>query len=317
MKRLKIFTWQIHGNYLYYLSHAGHEIYVPFNQDRSGDYSGCFDGFHWPDTVRNIPVEQVPSLQLDCIIFQRPEHYLKDQYHLLTETQRRLPRIYLEHDPPREHPTDTKHIVRERDVLLVHVTSYNHLMWDNGRTPAMIIEHGVAVPDGIRYSGELRKGLVVINNIRKRGRRLGLDIFEEARKRVPLDIAGIGSEDMAGLGEIPHDRLARFESRYRFLFNPIRYTSLGLAVCEAMLLGMPVVGIASTEMSKTIEDGVSGYIDTDINVLIDRMQTLLDDHALAKKLGEGARARAQKRFNINRFVSDWNNAFSLVTGYPL
>jgi ADP-heptose:LPS heptosyltransferase len=28
---------------------------------------------------------------------------------ILTEAQRRLPRIYLEHDPPREHPTDTRH----------------------------------------------------------------------------------------------------------------------------------------------------------------------------------------------------------------
>ena len=30
MKKLRIFTWQIHGNYLYYLSHVPHELYVPF-----------------------------------------------------------------------------------------------------------------------------------------------------------------------------------------------------------------------------------------------------------------------------------------------
>ncbi len=315
MKKLKIFTWQIHGNYLYYLSHVGHDIYVPFRPERSGDYSGCFDGFPWPETVKNVPVEQVSSLQFDCIVFQRPDHYLRDQYDLFTEAQRRLPRIYLEHDPPRQHPTDTRHIVSAGDVLLVHVTPFNRLMWDNGRTPTRVIEHGVIVPDGIRYSGELRKGLVVINNICKRGRRLGLDVFEEARKRVPLDIVGMGSQDIGGLGEIPHDRLAQFEARYRFVFNPVRYTSLGLAVCEAMLLGMPVVGIASTEMSKTIQDGVSGYIDTDVDSLIHHMNNLLEDHALAKKLGDGARTFAQKRFNIGRFVNDWNDAFSLVTGY--
>src|SRR5574337_1049449 len=238
MKKLKIFTWQVHGNYLYYLSHVGHDIYVPFRPDRSGDYSGCFGGFSWPETVKNVPVEQVSSLRFDCILFQRPEHYLRDQYDLFTQEQRRLPRIYLEHDPPREHPTDTRHIVDCDDVLLVHVTHFNRLMWDNGRTPTRVIEHGVTVPRNIRYSGELRKGLVVVNNIRKRGRRLGMDVFEEARKRVPLDIAGMGSEELGGLGEVAHDRLAQFEARYRFLFNPIRYTSLGLAVCEAMLLGM-------------------------------------------------------------------------------
>lgn len=312
--KLRIFTWQIHGNYLYYLSHVPHEIYVPFNAARAGDYSGCFDGFPWPATVKNVPVEDIASLDLDCIIFQRPSHYLKDQYEILTEEQRRLPRIYLEHDPPQEHPTNTRHPVNDPNVLLVHVTHYNRLMWDSGNVSTRVIDHGVTVPDGAVYTGEIPRGLVVVNNIAKRGRRLGKDIFESVREEVPLDIIGIGSEEVGGLGEIPHDSLARFEARYRFLFNPIRYTSLGLSVCEAMLLGMPVVGIASTEMSRAIEDGVSGYADTDVARLIRCMQRLLQDPALAKTLGQGARAYAEKRFNVRRFVDDWNDALSLVTG---
>ena len=111
MKKLKIFTWQIHGNYLYYLSHVPHDIYVPFNGDRSGDYRGCFDGFPWPDNIINVPVAEVPSLDLDCILFQRPDHYLKDRHEIFTEDQRRLPAVYLEHDPPQEHPTNTRHFV--------------------------------------------------------------------------------------------------------------------------------------------------------------------------------------------------------------
>lgn len=311
---LRIFTWQIHGNYLYYLSHVPHEIYVPFSADRTGDYAGCFDGFPWPATVKNIAVEEIAGLDLDCIIFQKPNHYLKDQYEILTEDQRRLPRIYLEHDPPQEHPTNTRHPVDDPNVLLVHVTHYNRLMWDNGNVPTKVIDHGVIVPPGVSYTGEIPKGLVVINHIAKRGRRLGRDIFEAVRTEVPLDIVGMGSEEVGGLGEIPHDSLARFEAQYRFLFNPIRYTSLGLAVCEAMLLGMPVVGIASTEMSRAIENGKSGYVDTDITRLIACMHELLRDPGLAKKLGQGARACAEKRFTVQRFVNDWNDALSLVTG---
>jgi glycosyltransferase involved in cell wall biosynthesis len=314
MKKLKIFTWQIHGNYLFYLSHIPHEIFVPYNRERSGDYCGCFDGFPWPQNVINVPVEKIPDLSLDCILFQRPNHYLKDQYMLFTESQRKLPRIYLEHDPPREHPTDMLHVVRDRNVLLVHVTPYNSLMWDSGNLSIKIIDHGVVVPQDISYIGEIPKGIVIINNIKKRGRRLGLDVFQTVRKAVPLDIIGMGSEEVSGLGEVPHGALARFVSRYRFVFNPIRYTSLGLAVCEAMLLGMPVVGIASTEMSTAIENGVSGFVDTNINNLISQMKTLLENNVLARKLGEGAKAYAERRFNIHRFVNDWNDAFSLVTG---
>ena len=46
------------------------------------------------------------ELDLDCILFQSRRNYLEDQ-EILSPEQRRLPRIYVEHDPPRETPTDT------------------------------------------------------------------------------------------------------------------------------------------------------------------------------------------------------------------
>jgi hypothetical protein len=42
------------------------------------------------------------------------------------------------------------------------------------------------------------------------------------------------------------------------------------------------------------------------------MQGLLSDKHEASRLGEGARRQALKRFNIRRFVSDWNEAFAMV-----
>jgi glycosyltransferase involved in cell wall biosynthesis len=120
--------------------------------------------------------------------------------------------------------------------------------------------------------------------------------------------------DMGGLGEVQHSRLPAFEARYRFFFNPIRYTSLGLAVCEAMMIGMPIAGFASTEMAVTVENGVSGYVDTDIDRLIERMQGLLADPAEAQRLGRGARAFALEHFNMQRFARDWEDAFNLVCG---
>jgi glycosyltransferase involved in cell wall biosynthesis len=113
---------------------------------------------------------------------------------------------------------------------------------------------------------------------------------------------------------VQHAKLPAFAARYRFFFNPIRYTSMGLAVIEAMMIGMPIVGLATTEMATVIENGVSGYVDTDVAALTARMQELLADPALARRLGQGARERALERFHIDRFISDWNAAFGLVTG---
>ncbi|HEX5438758.1 MAG TPA: glycosyltransferase [Gemmatimonadaceae bacterium] len=313
-RALRIFTWHVHGNYLYYLSHVPHEFYVPVLPGRPAGYGGRAGAFPWPDNVHEVPAEAVRELALDVILFQARQHYLHDQYTVLSAAQRRLPRIYLEHDPPRAHPTDTRHPVDDPDAVLVHVTPFNALMWDSGGTPVRVIEHGVVIPPDVHYTGGLRRGVVVINNLRTRGRRLGADVFTRVRDVVPLDLIGMDADSLGGLGELPPPALPSALAPYRFFFNPIRYTSLGLAVCEAMMIGMPVVGLATTEMATVVENGSSGYVDTNIDHLIGRMHNLLDDPAQAQRLGEGARRRALQRFGIERFVRDWMAVFAQVAG---
>lgn len=313
MQPLRILTWHVHGNYLYYLTQKScHQFYLPVKLDRPEGYGGRLPGFNWPDNVHDIAAADVRNRQFDCILFQSQKNYLEDQYEILSPAQRQLPRLYLEHDPPQGHPTDTRHIVDDPQVLLIHVTRFNQLMWDNGRTPTRVIEHGVTVPEEVQYSGELERGLVIVNNLALRGRRLGADVFEDVRSAVPLDLVGMNSKEMGGLGEIGHAELPQFAARYRFLFNSIRYTSLGLAVCEAMSIGLPIVGLATTEMVTVVENRVSGYVNTDVNQLIDFMQELLQDHHQARSLSQNARTTARSRFNITRFTQDWNAAFEFA-----
>jgi glycosyltransferase involved in cell wall biosynthesis len=311
---LRILTWHIHGSYLYYLVQSSHEFFLPVKADKPDGYVGITESYPWPQNVHEVGAEEVRNLDFDCIIFQSSKNYLEDQFEILSERQRQLPRIFLQHDPPREHPTDTRHPVIDPDVLIVHVTHFNDLMWDNGDTPTKVIDHGVVIPPGIHYTGELERGLVVVNNLFKRGRRLGLDIFESVRKEIPLDLVGINSLDLKGLGSFSHRPLLELEGHYRFIFNPIRYTSLGLSICEAMMIGMPIIGLATTEMVTAIENGVSGYVDTDVTRLVEHMRRLLSDPAEAQRLGAGAQRQAQKRFNIQRFLSDWDEALASITG---
>ena len=314
MRPLKILTWHTHGSYLYYLTQAPHQFYVLSRPGRPAGYGGRCGHIPWGDNVIDLPVDQAAGMQFDCILFQDDDQYLKDQYEFLTPAQRRLPRIYIEHDTPREHPTDMRHPVDDPEVLLVHVTHFNALMWDSGGTPTRVVEHGVMVPPQARYDGSLARGLVIVNHLARRGRRLGGDVFLHARRSVPLDLVGMGAQEMDGLGEVQHAQLPAFAAQYRFLFNPIRYTSLGLAVLEAMMVGLPVVALATTEVSTVIENGRSGYIDTNVDALVGRMQELLRDPGLARELGAGARQRALERFHITRFVRDWNDTFAQVTG---
>lgn len=311
-RRLRVLTWPVHGNYLWYLAHTPHEFFLPVDD---GGRGGRGDTFPFGPNVHDIPAGQIRSEQFDCILFQHRDNWDVDQHARLSSTQRRLPRIYLEHDPPREHPTDTRHPVDDPDVLLVHVTQFNRLMWHTPRTPTRVIEHGVVVPAGVEATHELARGITAINSLARRGRRLGADVYQQLRAQVPIDLVGMESLALpGGIGEIPPMQLPAVVARYRFFCNPIRYTSLGLAVLEAMMIGVPIVGLATTEMVTTVEHGVSGFLATDPDALVPLMQRLLTDRDAARELGAAARRTARERFHIERFARDWDATLRMVTG---
>ena len=152
MRRLNILTWHTHGSYLYYLTQAPHEFFVVSKPGRPPGYSGVCGHLPWGPNVHDLPADEIPRQRLDCILFQDDAQYSRDQHELLSEQQRRLPKIYLEHDPPRANPTDELHPADDRDVLVVHVTAFNALMWRHEHSPTRVIEHGVVARDELELA---------------------------------------------------------------------------------------------------------------------------------------------------------------------
>ena len=312
-QRLRVLTWHVHGNYLYYLSQAPHDFFVVTLPGHPPGYAGRVGSLPWGDNVHEVPAEGLPWRNFDCVLYQSRKHFETDRVELLSAEQRALPAIYLEHDPPQQHPTGTRHPGADVDgVHIVHVTPFNALTWDNGSAPVSVIEHGVLVPPEVDYVGDRPEGIVVVNHLQKRGRRLGVDVFEQARSQVPLALVGMGSLELGGLGEVANLDLAATMARYRFFFNPIRYTSLGLSVIEAMMVGLPIVGLATTELPTVIASGTNGFVDTRLDRLVDAMRALIDYPALARQWGDAARKTALERFSITRFAADWDRLLRSV-----
>ena len=316
MRRLSILIWHIHGSYLNTLSRIDHTWYVPTKPDKPEGYGGRGPTFDLPPNVVEVPAESVRDLALDLVIHQTPKNYCEDQYEILSDDQRRLPRIYLEHNTPRPDPVATRHVVDDPQVMLVHVTHYNRLMWDNGRIPTRVVKHAVAIDSRVHYSGDIARGVAVVNGIQKRPRIAGLDILQALQRDLPIDLAGMMTEELGGLGDIPYRDLHGRMAHYRLLVSPIRYTSLPLAVIEAMTIGMPVVALATTELPTAIENGVSGFVSCDIDELVASIRALLADPCLARSIGARARDVAHERFGLERFAHDWNAIFAEVTGAP-
>ena len=313
-RRLRILTWHVHGNYLYNLTQVPHDFFLVTDPARSPGRVGRVGALPWGDNVHEAAVEQIAGMPFDLVLYQHRAGWDEDRPRWLSEAQQRLPRVYLEHDPPQQHPTDTLHWVQDPGAMLVHCTHFNALMWDAGRTPTRVVEHGVRPLTQTVYRGDLERGLVVVNHLQRRGRRLGADLYRELLERVPLTLVGMGSEALpGGWGEASQLELPAHMASHRFFLHPVRYTSLGLALIEAMLIGQPVVGLATTELATVIRSGENGFIDNRPQALADTMARLLRDPGLAREWGERGRELARERFNIDRFVADWMQLLHEVT----
>lgn len=309
MRRLRILTWPVHFSYFNSLAHLDHEWLLPVKAGAPEGYGGRGQAA-FPPSIQDVQAATVRDADLDLLLYQSTRNLAEDANEILSPAQRRLPRIYLEHNTPFPDPVASPHPFTDPQGLLAHVTRYNRLMWDNGKTPARVIEHSVAIDPTISYRGTRTQGITVINSMPRRGRKVGLDLFLEARRHIPIQLAGFENDGLDGLGDIPYPRLHRLVADYRFLFSPCRYTSLPLAVIEAMTIGMPVVALATTELPDVIQNGVHGYISNDLGVLIAGMRRLIDDPVHARELGANARDLATQRFGLDRFARDWNDAFA-------
>jgi hypothetical protein len=312
VKVRNVLVWQIHGSYLNTLvrSFSGrpYRFYLPTKPGKPEGYGGRGPTFSWSPETFEVPAEEVRDLDLDLVIYQSEKNLVEDAQEILSEEQRALPAIFLEHNTPQGRVNDMTHCVDDPGVLLVHVTHFNDLFWDSRRTPTRVIDHAV-LPAEVRYGGELERGVSLVNDLPRRRRVVGGDVFLRVREEVPLDLFGFNSGEVGGFGDLPQSEVHERMAAYRFYFNPIRYTSLPLSVLEAMELGLPVVALATTELVTVIRDGENGFIGTDVGYLVGRMRELLADGELARELGAAGRETVRGRFGPERFADDWEAAF--------
>lgn len=229
-----------------------------------------------------------------------------------------MPAVYVEHNTPRGDVPDTRHPMADRsDLPVVHVTPFNELFWDCGRAPTMVIEHGIPDP-GHRYTGELPYAGVVINEPVRRGRVTGTDLLSRFAEQVPLDVFGIAVSKLPS-----HDRIRTFEdlpqarmhaelARRRVYLHPIRWTSLGLSLLEAMYLGLPVVALATTQAREAVP-AEAGVVSTRVDLLAGALRAFAADLDLARHTGLAARAAARRRYSLDRFCTDWDRLLKEVS----
>jgi hypothetical protein len=293
---------------------GAHRYLVPVLPDRGADGRGRARTYEWPDTAVEVTPEEAADADVDVVVLQRPEELagLATRWLGGRVPGRDVPAVYVEHNTPQGRIDDMRHPVADRrDLLLVHVTHFPRLRWDTGTTPTTVVEHGIVDP-GHRYTGELERLAVVINEARRRRRVTGTDLLARFDAVAPVDLFGMDADSLGGI-DLPQAKLHDELARRRVYVHPFRWTSLGLSLLEAMHLGMPVVALGTTEVPEALPGDV-GVVSNRVDVLCDRAAELLADRDAAADLGWSARAYARERFGLERFLRDWDAVFAEVVG---
>ena len=314
---MRILMWDVHGGYTDSLVAGAHD-YVFLPPDRSGRGGLARYGGSPPSNAYEVSAEELRDSPPDVVLLQRLEEIELCAEQLGRRPGSDLPAIFLEHNTPKTDVPATRHpLADEPQIPLVHVTHFNELFWDCGRTPTRVIEHGVADP-GLRYTGRLPRLAFVVNEPVRRWRVTGTDLLPHFAD-IDVDAFGIDADKLPAAMGPSHPRVcfagnlhpnalydALAERRVYLHLN--RWTSLGLSLIQAMLLGMPVVVLDATEASRAVPV-TAGARSTDIDELVTAARALLADPNEARRRGLIARRAALDRYGLPRFLHDWDLAF--------
>ena len=235
------------------------------------------------------------------------------------EAGRDVPAVYVEHNTPRGDVTGWRHpLADQHRIPIVHVTHFNAAMWDNGEAPVRVIEHGIPDP-GHLYDGRWSRSAFACNEPVRRTRVAGTDLAARIARDVPVHVYGMKTDGveqiiptgLAGAEELAQADLHKRMAEHRAYLHPYRWTSLGLALLEAMTLGMPVLALAATAAPQAVPAG-AGLVSARRRRARAPRRAPCRRPGLARAQGEVARAHALEHYGLERFLADWDRLLEEV-----
>jgi glycosyltransferase involved in cell wall biosynthesis len=218
--------------------------------------------------------------------------------------------------------------LRRVDRIVVHTRSY-------GVTSAMLRGRDLAVIPSVVDLDWFRPGLAPESlriKLQLEGKRVlaftgrlvphkGVDVILQALTQLPEDVvllvvgAGPRLPSLVGLARrlgvaervrfcasVTDDDLPRYLALADIFVFPSqsRLEGFGLAVAEAMAVGLPVVIADMPGVREVIEPGNEGLLAEPLlaSDLANKVQSLLDDPALAHRMGAAGRRRAEERYGL-------------------
>jgi glycosyltransferase involved in cell wall biosynthesis len=169
--------------------------------------------------------------------------------------------------------------------------------------------------DFVLFVGRLseRKGLsVLLNAFKNLNEKLLIVGDGDLKQWIKKFIKKNGLNERIKLIEwLAHDKIIELYQQCNLLILPSNYDGFGLVGLEAMACGKPVIASTATGISEIIENGFNGFIFRKGNSidLKEKIELILNDSFLMKKLSKNARKTAEK-FSWANTAKNYERVFS-------
>jgi glycosyltransferase involved in cell wall biosynthesis len=143
--------------------------------------------------------------------------------------------------------------------------------------------------------------------LKQRGLDFSLDIVGEGPLRQPLEqqVRDLGLSDRVKLIGYAED-IPQLMSCATFLTHTSEIEGNPNVIAEAMACGRAVVAMEAGDIPYLVDDDKTGFVVPNGNreKLVERMTTLIRDPNLCRRMGEAARAKAEREFTLERVVTE-------------
>lgn len=313
-EKLNIITFNAHERYQSLICKTNHNFYA-FTSPEMMVWNETYNKI--PDNYYLLEHNSLPiDMDFDLVLCPARVHFelmksMCKSFH--------LPMLFLEVFVPNtgvHHNTvlQAKKIIHGDINVFINEYGRNVWGWNEQDRDCFIIPHGIET-ERFSFGTEERVPRIVsaVNKWKERDWSHGYYLWEEVTTGLPRMPLGTNP----GLSKpVEEEELIQILQKSSIFINTTLSVPVPTALLEAMSCGCAVVTTATGDMPSFIKDGVNGFITNDKTEMRSRLELLLQDATLCRKLGEAARKTIEEEFSMNHFISNWNKVLRKTASLP-
>lgn len=313
-EKLNILTFATHERYEQNLCKTGHNFYsLAAGKTWDTDYGDVPENYHIISSIPDYLDFDLILAHTDCERLASVHAYLSGVQGR-TDNKTHIPILRHNHVLP-----DIRYDVEQQKVSAVNpavtlysfISDYSRTQWGFNKDNSIVIEHGVDTEFWVSGNSERDNVcLSVVNDWPNRDWCCGFNLWKQTGAGLPLRVFGKSPGFSEPAKSTEH--LREIYQKSKIFYNTSIHSPVPTVLLEAMACGCAIVSTATCMIPEVIQHGVNGLISNDPKELRSYLEMLLNNDAIAKKLGENARKTIEEKYSLQRFIDSWNRAFNLT-----